>query len=160
MHRDGGAVSYRGGVLAVVDHRPLRDTIDPERDLVPDAARDDLDHAFGTAERERHGDDRLYRVALLAAVRRDVSFAAGGAGREVEDRGDGLSRDAWPVVAHSNPAAGDGHADHRRNASLLAGVERVVGQLLQDNERPVVGLVTGLSREFLLATELEQPTRA
>jgi hypothetical protein len=59
MHRDRGAVSYRGGVLAVIDHRALRDAVDPERDLVSDAARDDLDPALVTAQREWHRDDRL-----------------------------------------------------------------------------------------------------
>ena len=43
---------------------------------------------------------------------------------------------------------GDDDADHRRDAGLLAGIERVVDQLLQDDERPVVRLVTGLGDEL------------
>jgi hypothetical protein len=59
MHRDRGAVSYRGGVLAVIDHRFLSDPINSEFDLVPDTVRNDLHTAFLAAQREWHCDDRL-----------------------------------------------------------------------------------------------------
>ena len=131
-------------MLLVVDHRLLGDPVDAERDLVSDAARDDLDPAVLAAQRERHRDDRLERVALPAAVRRHVRLAARRPGREVEDRGDRLGRDAGPVVAHPDLAACDSDPDHRRDAGFLAGIERVVDQLLYDDQRPVVGLVAGL----------------
>ena len=38
--------------------------VDAKDDLMPDAARDDLDPAFLAAQRKWHRDDRLQRVAL------------------------------------------------------------------------------------------------
>ena len=67
-------------MLLVVDHRLLGDPVDPEGDLVADAARGDLDAALLAAQGERHGEDGLERVALAAAVRRDVCLAASTSG--------------------------------------------------------------------------------
>ena len=53
----------------------------------------------------------------------------------------------------------DTDGDLRRGAGFLAGVERVVDQLLEDDERPVLGLVPGLRNQLLATAEIEQPAR-
>ena len=144
----------------VVDHRRLPDLIDAEGDRVLHAARNDLDATFLSVQGEWHGEDCLQRVALGAAVRRDIGFAARGPGVEIQDRGHGLGRDASPVVAHPNPATRDRHTNRRPSVGFLAGVQRVVDQLLKDHQRPRFRLVPGLCHQLLAAAELEEPARA
>ena len=58
---------------------------------------------------------------------------------------------SWMVIEPASTVI-----DHRRDLGLLAGVESVVQQLLQDDERPVLDRVPGLPDEFLLSTELHE----
>ena len=44
-----------------------------------------------------------------------------------------------------------------RDLGLLAGVERVVDQLLEHDQRPIVDRVAGLILQLALAAELHQP---
>ena len=106
---------------------------------------DDLDDAaLAVREHEGHGDDGLQRIALRAARRRDIGFARRGAGREVEDRLDRPGRQARPVVGDRDAGVVDADRDLRRDAGFLAGVERVVEELLDDDQRPFVDGVPGL----------------
>ena len=58
----------------VREHRLLADAVDREGDPVALALRRDLDLPALAVEHERHGEDRLERVALGAARRGDVGF--------------------------------------------------------------------------------------
>jgi hypothetical protein len=123
---------------------------------MPDAAGEDLDLAFLTGERERHGENGLERIALAAAVRRDVGLSARRPGAEVEDGRDGLGWNAGPIVAHADLAPRYRDADRRRDGCLLAGIERIVDQFFDDHHRPRVGLCAGLCDQLLARAELEQ----
>jgi hypothetical protein len=85
----------------------LRDAVDADRDPVADAEALDLDQPGVAVERERHHDDGLERVALGAAGRADVGFAARDADREVEDALDHVAGDAGAVVPHLDQVLGD-----------------------------------------------------
>ena len=56
-------------------------------------------------------------------------------------------------------AGRDRDLDDRRDLGFLAGVDRVVDQLLDDDARPLVGLVPGLRDQLLLGAEFHQPRR-
>jgi hypothetical protein len=51
-------------------------------------------------------------------------------------------------------------ADLRCDSGFLATVQRVVNQLLEHDKRPIVGLMTGLRNQLILATEVELPAGA
>ena len=61
------------------------------------------------------------------------------------------------VVLDDDLVRFDDHRDGGGNLGLLAGVERVVEQLLGHDQWPVVGRVAGLVLEFTLAAELHEP---
>ena len=150
------------GVGRVDDLRLVVDVIDTELDAVRDAAGLDDRHAGRVAalapvEHVAHGQDGLQRVALRAAGRRDIGLAAGDPDRVVEDRLDGLGVDPVRVVLDDDPVLFDDHRDVGRDLGLLAGVERVVDQLLGHDQWPVVDRVAGLVLQFALAAELHQP---
>ena len=105
-------------------------------------------------EHVAHGQERLQRVALRAAGRRDIRFAARHPDGVVEDRLDGCRVDPVRVVLDDDLVRFDDHRDGGGNLGLLAGVERVVEQLLGHDQWPVVGRVAGLVLEFTLAAEL------
>ena len=144
----------------MVDHRLLPERVDRELDLVAETAGADLDPAGRAIEDERHRQDGLERIALGAAVRRHVRLAAGDAAREVEDVRDRLRRHAGAVVDHRDRARLDLDHDLRGDARLLTGVERIVDQLLEHDQRPRVRLMPGLCHQLLATAELEQPARA
>ena len=141
----------------VLDPGLLGNAVEPDSDPVQDAARLDLDQPGLAVERERHGEDGLQRVALLAAGRADIGGATAGAAGKVERTLDRLGRDAGAVVADLDQLLGDGDLDPRRQLRLLGIVERVVGQLLDDDERPAFGRVADLARQLALAQEVERP---
>ena len=96
----------RGGVD---DFRLIVDVIDPELDLVLDAAGLDDRHARRIAvgavpavEHIAHGENGLKRVALRASRRRDIRLAARHPDRVVENRFDGLGVDAARVVLNDD----------------------------------------------------------
>src|SRR4030095_10887820 len=66
----------------------------------------------------------------------------------------------WWGCFHLDPVRVDADGDLRRGAGFLAGVERVVDQLLEAHERPVLGLVPGLCDQLLAAAEVEQSAGA
>jgi hypothetical protein len=47
-------------------------------------------------------------------------------------------------------------ADHWRRAGFLGSVEGVVSQLLENNERPLIGAVADLLDQLALSAEVEQ----
>jgi hypothetical protein len=146
--------------MTMADHRLLPERVDRELDLVVETASTDLDPAGLAIEDERHRQDRLERVALGAAVRCHIRFPAGDATREVEDPRHRLRRYAGAVVDHSDRARLDLDRDLRRDACLLAGVERIVDQLLEDHQRPRIQLMPGLGHQLLATAELEQAAGA
>jgi hypothetical protein len=61
------------------------------------------------------------------------------------------------TARHGNVVVGNVDLDIRRGAALLAGVERVVEKLLQDDKRPVIGVVAGLVDQLLFQAKLNEP---
>ena len=57
-----------------------------------------------------------------------------------------------PLSAIEMPASSTRTVDLRRDAGLLAGVERVVEELLDDHQRPVGDGVPGLRLQLLVAS--------
>ena len=141
----------------VLDPGLLGNAVEPDSDPVQDAARLDLHQPGLAVERERHGEDGLERVALLAAGRADIGGATAGAAGKVERTLNRLGRDAGSVVADLDQLRGNGDLDPRRQLRLLGIVERVVGQFLNDDERPAFGRMADLARELTLAEEVERP---
>ena len=117
-----------------------------------------LDHGLAAlaVEGKPHGKDGLQRIALSATCRRHIGFAARCTGAVIEDAGDRLGRNARAVVTDDDAGVRDFDHDDRRNAGLLAGIERVVDELLLDDERPIIGVVAGLVDELFFRAELGQ----
>ena len=55
-----------------------------------------------------------------------------------------------PLSRDGDAGRVDLNRDLRRDAGLLAGVERVVDELLEDDQRPLVDVVSGLRGQLLL----------
>src|SRR5262245_8906331 len=119
------------------EHGLLADTIDLEGDPVPFAMRRDLDLPAFAVAHEGHGEDRLQRVTLGAPRRRDVGFPRARPGREVEDAPNRRGWNPWAVIPDRDSARVDLNGDHGRYASFLGGIQGVVEQLLEDDERPL-----------------------
>jgi hypothetical protein len=142
----------------MADHGLLPERVDRKLDLVAETAGADLDPAGLAIKDERHRQDGLERVALGAAVRRHIRFPAGDATREVEDVRDRVRWHAGAVVDHRDRARLDLDRDLRGGACLFTGVERIVDQLLEHDQRPRVRLMPGLCHQLLATAELEEPT--
>jgi hypothetical protein len=143
----------------VRDLRRLANTVDRKSDPMRDPVR--LDHRLAEAaiERKRHRDDGLERVALGTARRRHIGFLVRSAHSEVQDLGDRLGGDSRPVVGDRDVSTFHLDIDDGRAADLLGLIERVVGQLLEDDQGPLLGRVSGLRRQFLERAELNKPAR-
>src|SRR5262249_1785485 len=75
----------------------------------------------------------------------------------VEDRQDSLGGEAACIVDDGDGAVLiDDDLDLGRDLVLLAGIERIVEQLLDQHQRPLLYRVTGLVDQLLLAAELHQ----
>ena len=122
-----------------------------------DAQAFDLDPTGVAVEYERHNHDGLQGVALGAAGRPGIGFAARDADGEVEDVPDHVARDTGAVVPHLDHVLSDRHLDPRCGLGLLGRVERVVDQLLDRDLRPHAGLVPDLCRQLTFGREVEQP---
>jgi hypothetical protein len=146
--------------MAMSDNRRLPERVDRELDLVAKTAGADLDAPGLAIEDERHRQDGFERIALRAAVRCHVRLATGDAAREVEDVRDRLRRYARAIVDHRDRARLDLRQDFRGDARLFTGVERIVEQLLEHDQRPRVRLMPGLCHQLLATAELEEPARA
>ena len=146
----------------VDDPRLIVDVIDPKLDAVLDSPGRDDRHARPVAavpaagEDVTHGEDGLERVPLRASGRRDVRLPRRDPNRIVEDRFDGLGVDPAGVVPDDDRVALDDDFDLGRDLGFLAGVERVVDQLLGDHQRPFVDGVPGLILELALAAKFHQ----
>jgi hypothetical protein len=139
-----------------VCRRALGDPVDAERDLAQHTLTGDVHPTLLAVEYEGHGDDRLQRVALRAPVGGDVCLPRRHADGEVEQAIHDVRRDAGAVVRDRDRVRIDGDRDLRRDALFLAGVQCVVDQLLDGDERPVLGAVAALERQLLLGDEVEQ----
>jgi hypothetical protein len=71
----------------------------------------------------------------------------------IENGIDGFWRDAGTIVGHDDAGLSDGDVDDRRDAGFFGGIERVIDQLFEDDEGPILDGVPGLVDEFLLRTE-------
>jgi hypothetical protein len=60
-------------------------------------------------------------------------------------------------VGDGDAVLSDGDGDLRRDLGFLAGVERVVHQLLAHDQGPLSGLMPGLRDQLLAAAEIEEP---
>src|SRR5262249_34566322 len=80
--------------------------------------------------------------------RRCIGFPRGNPHREVENAGDRLGRNARTVVGDGDGAVGNLNLDGRSNTGLLGSVDRVINQLLEDHERPLIGAMTDLLRQL------------
>ena len=140
----------------MVDGRLLSDAVDTDLDGVPDTQRFDHGPAAPAIEHERHGDEGLQRVALLTSGRTDIRLAGRNPDAEVEHVLDHVGGQAGTVVLDGDPALVDRDRDHRRDAGLLGGVDRVVEQFLQDHDRPRIAIVADLGDQLLLRGEIEE----
>ena len=61
------------------------------------------------------------------------------------------------VVLDDDRSRLDGDRDHRSDFGLLTGVQRIVHQLLQHDERPLLDAVPGLVLQFPPGAEFHQP---
>ena len=121
--------------------------------------------AASAIEHVAHGENGLEGVALRAARRRDIGLAARHPDCVVENRLDGVGVDPARVVLNDDRVLFDDHRDLGRDLGFLAGVERVVDELLGHHQRPVVdrvpclvlssrSLQNSISRETLKATRV------
>ena len=147
------------------DPRLVGYVIGPELDAMLDATGRDERHSHRividvlalAVEHVAHGDEALQCVALRAASRRHVSFPAGHPDRVVENRLDGFGLDAAAVVLDGDRPVLYGNRDDRRDLGFLTGIQRIVHQLLEHDQRPVIGRVTGLILQLALGAELHEP---
>src|SRR5271156_3099009 len=109
-------------------------------------------------EDETHGQDRLERVSLCASRWADIGLARRDSDGVVVNGVDRLLGNSRAVVLDRNRAAlrRDRELDNRRNAGLLARVERVIDCFLEDDERPVPDIVAGLVLQLAHAAELHE----
>ena len=78
----------------------------------------------------------------------------------IEDTRDRLRRYSWAIVADDDAGVRDDDLNNRSNAGLLGGIEAVVNELFQDDERPIVGVMAGLVDELLFRAELGQAAKS
>jgi hypothetical protein len=106
-------------------------------------------------ERETHRQDRLQRITLRTAGRTDIGFARADPNRIIDDVGDRPGGDAGSVVGDANCTGGGIDADREGGCDLLllAGVDRVIREFLQDYERPFGRRVPDLGGQFALPDE-------
>ena len=69
---------------------------------------------------------------------------------------DGLRRNAGAVVIDGDPRALHGDRDDRRDFVLLGRVQRVVHQLLENDQRPITDIVTGDVHKLPAGAKLHQ----
>jgi hypothetical protein len=156
VQREPSTVSYKTGGLSVIDLRNLAQPVDAGLNLVQDAARVDLDRSLFAAQDVGHGHQGLEGVSLRAATGGNVGFAAGDSNAVVQDIGDGIRGDAGAVVGDGDPRLIDLHSDGRGGSPILTGVNGVVHQFLDDDQRPHLRAVPDLGGKFLLAKEVHQ----
>ncbi len=145
---DAGADARGDGGLVVV-HTNVAAREDPGLYLVAHTTR--LDHdRLPAPKRVGDADDGLERVPLGASRRRAVGGLVRGLGVVVDDAPNSVGRDAARAIGDGKRCVGTLHpgfdAHLWRNADRLAGVERVVYQLLQNDGGE---LVPRLARHLL-----------
>ena len=63
-----------------------------------------------------------------------------------------------PALSSDRDRSGfHGDRDHRRDLGFLTSIERVVHQLLEHDQRPIMDAVPGLILQFAPGAELHQP---
>lgn len=92
------------------------------------------------------------RIALRAAGRRDIGFAAGNPDRIIEDRLDSFGVDPAGIVLDDDRSRIDDDRDVRRDLGLLASIEGVVHDLLAHHQRPIIERMPGLILQLAAQT--------
>lgn len=134
----------------MIDGRLLPDTIQAQADGMDRANGVDLDLPFVPINDVGHSHDGLKGIALSTTGRTDVSLSARDAHIEVEYVFDDVGGDARTVVLDGQAVLVHSDLDNWGNASLLAGINGVVHQLLERHERPLLTRVANLGGEPLL----------
>src|SRR5262249_46953908 len=130
------AVFYRGRLRGVLNVRPLGDAVEADLDTVPRAAGfHDRQAAFAVHD-EGGRPGALEGVAELAAGGADVVGLVRDADVVVEGPLDNVGGHPRAVVKNPQAVVPDRDGDLGRHAGLLAGVQGVVDQLLEDADRP------------------------
>lgn len=131
MHFYESALSYRGRLLLVGLDLPSIG-----RDCVVPAAREDLDHASCARGHGTGGPQRFQRGTQLPASRADVPLFVADPHFISQRTVDDFRFQATGVVRDAEGIRLDRDRDLGRYARRFAGVERVVGEFLYQDQRP------------------------
>src|SRR5260370_453861 len=128
-----------------MDSDLLRNRISAASDDVSLAVRGDDEPAVLWVQNARHREQRLESVTLSATVWGDIGFTIRHADPEVCRTYEGRLRQARPIISNGNSAGVSRHMDVGDwGIRLFAGVQTIVHQLFDDDQRPLVNLVAGL----------------
>jgi hypothetical protein len=128
---------YRRALADVVDLRLLPNLVHLEADPMRRAPALDQRIALGAVEREGHDDDCLQGVALRPSGRRGIGFAREETRTEKSKTPATVSAEMpGPLSAMMISLPLSSTRIHRRRASFLSSVNRVVSQFLENHERP------------------------
>src|SRR5262245_4734413 len=141
--RDAGAALYKSAAQGPSgrDDGDAPHGVHLEHDGVLDASALDRGHAAPTVERVGDRKDCLQGVALASSRRADEGLRAGDAVVVVEYQHHVLGGNAATVVGDGDAVGGDDDHDLGRDAVGLAIIDAVVGKLLGDHQRPIIGRV-------------------
>ena len=147
------------------DFRLVVDMVNTELDAMLDAVRLDDRHpdrvgitaGMLTAEDITHRQNGFQRVALGAARRRHIGFAARHPNAVVEDGVDGFGREPVGVVLDCDRAGTDDDFDHRSDFGFLTGIKRIVDKFFEHNQGPIIDRVPGLILQFPFGAEFHEP---
>jgi len=100
-------------------------------------------------------------VPLGTAGRADIGLARADATGIIEDIAEGFGRQTAPVIADGDLATAGRYLNSnlRRDFGLFALVKRIVDEFFEDDERPVLRVMTGLRGQFTLADEFGKTRR-
>jgi hypothetical protein len=133
--------------LGVADDRDAPNGVRLEHEAVLDASAFDGGHPALAIKRVGDGERHLQRVALAASRRTDDGFVARYTDIVVEHLRQIGGVDAAAVVGDRDAVGSDGDGNLGRDAVILAIVDAVVGKLLGDHQRPVVGAMACCRRQ-------------
>src|SRR5262249_9099809 len=156
MGGDPGAVLYIRGGPRVLYLGFLPDVIDREGDAVGNALRLHDRLAPAAVQGEWHGEDGLEGVTLRAPGRGHVGLSGADPHRVIKDLDDYARRNTGAAVGDRDPVTGHVDMDAWRRPGFLARVDRVIDQLLQDDQRPLLDTVSRLVDQLLAGAELQK----
>jgi hypothetical protein len=160
--RNHGAVLLSISPLCrVLNPWNLTHLVGAEVDAVDDPTAFDERRAAVPIQRIGHCDNGLQRIALLPTGRADISLARGNSNVVIENVGDRLGGQPRTIVTDLDQrrlrSGRHRNRDLRRDLHLLGGVDRVVEQFLQYDQRPERRVMTDLGGQLAFADKVEQP---